>query len=288
MPDFESLRAGYRADWDRLMIKGGRRDDVDAAARRILSVRRRYETVAAATGVRWFVIGLLHLREADLSFATHLHNGDSLKRRTVQVPAGRPKSPEPPYSWEVSAIDALRYDRLDKVDDWSIERILFEAEKYNGFGPRNHRLPSGYLWAGTNIYRGGKYIGDGRWDGAHWDRQLGVAAVLSRLRELDASIAADIAAGGRSQIRPPSLGDAHASAPKATVAKTALAGSGIALAVASPAAAPSHDVALFVLLPAAVILIIATVLLLMRERGRLGDAASQPIETSETSAEPKE
>ncbi len=278
MPDFSSLKAGYCSDWGRLMIRGDRRDEVNAAARRILAVRRRYETVSAATGVPWFVIGLLHLREADLDFRGHLHNGDPLSRRTTHVPAGRPKIPEPPYDWEESAMDALRFDGLHRVDDWSIERMLFEMEKFNGFGPRNKGFASGYVWSGTNIYTGGKYVADGVWDPAHMDRQLGVAAVLSRLREMDVTVARAIEGGGRAPTRAPSLADAHAAAPIVTAPT---AGAVLTAGSAGGAAVAQAHTGLGILVAIAVVAFAGLIVwaLLSSRRNRLEAVATAPIET---------
>ena len=36
----------------------------------------RYDQVANATGVPWYVIGIIHEMEGGLNFTTHLHNGD--------------------------------------------------------------------------------------------------------------------------------------------------------------------------------------------------------------------
>ena len=71
------------------------------------TAKPRYDQVANATGVPWYVIGIIHEMEGGLNFTTHLHNGDPLTRRTVQVPAGRPPTGMPPFQWEESAIDAL-------------------------------------------------------------------------------------------------------------------------------------------------------------------------------------
>jgi lysozyme family protein len=270
MPAFDDFRTGYRADWQRMVVDAGRTADVDRAARRILAVRARYETVAAATGVPWFVIGLLHLREADLAFATHLHNGDSLKRRTVHVPAGRPKQPDPPYTWEESAIDALRYDGLTKVDDWTLERIAFQAESYNGFGPRNRGRRSGYLWAGTNVYDGGKFVQDGVWDGSVRDRQLGVMPVLERLSELDTDVAAALRDGGVAGRRPITLTDAAASAPVVQLVTKVGAAGGSGATVA----ATGHSwVAAAIVGAIVLVVVVAGVWALVRRQARLAAAA---------------
>ena len=104
---------------------------------------------ATPVGTPWYVVGVIHALESSLNFGRHLHNGDPLTARTVQVPAGRPKTGQPPFTWEASASDALRYQGFDKWKDWSIPGTLFKLEGYNGFGYRDHHadVPSPYLGA---------------------------------------------------------------------------------------------------------------------------------------------
>src|SRR5712691_5433636 len=131
-PSFEAAKAGYGNLWRSMTIRPEKRAALEGGARRILRGKSRYLAVERATGVPWFVIGLEHNREADCSFACHLHNGDNgrpdaqgrLTIRTRQVPAGRPRS-SPPWTWEESARDALAIDGLDKIADWGIEQILY-------------------------------------------------------------------------------------------------------------------------------------------------------------------
>jgi len=106
----------------------------------------------------------------------------------VQVPAGRPKAGRPPYTWEVSAADALRYDGLDKVTDWSPERVAYELEGYNGWGYRLYRrgMPSPYLWSFSNHYTRGKYSADGKFDPALVSQQCGAMLILKRILEMGA------------------------------------------------------------------------------------------------------
>src|SRR5258708_6831763 len=71
----------------------------------------------------------------------------------------------------------------------------------NGFGPRAHGRHTGYLWSWTNIYTGGKYVADGKWDPDHVDEQCGMVPMMAALlsagrrmrlsagRSLDASLA---------------------------------------------------------------------------------------------------
>jgi len=183
-PSFAQLAPEYVADWARMKLLPDRLGAVDKAAKRVADRRGRYEPVTAATRVPWSLIGLFHMREADFDFNGNLANGDPLTARTKHVPAGRPLEGSPPFTWEEAAIDALRYDRLDRVGLWPLEVIAYRSEGYNGFGPRNHGKKSGYLWGGSSIYDGGKYVRDGVWDGGFWDPQLGVLTVLRRMIDL--------------------------------------------------------------------------------------------------------
>ena len=138
MPGFSfgELRKEYETLWSSMKIPAGSIADVDKLARGIVQGKPRYDQVSNATGVPWYVVGIIHAMEASLNFKTHLHNGDPLTARTVQVPRGRPPFGTPPFEWEDSAIDALTLKDLDDVRVWSIERIAFQLEAYNGWGYR--------------------------------------------------------------------------------------------------------------------------------------------------------
>src|SRR5262245_40053613 len=190
-PTPEQTELGYHRMWDRAQIAAAKLDGARKIARAIIANRARYEAVEQATDVPWFLIGPIHARESDMDFATHLHNGDSLKARTYHVPAGRPKRGTPPFQWDASAIDALTMapHELQKVKAWSVERILYETEKYNGWGYLK-RGNSPYLWSWTSEYHGGKYVRDGVYDPNHWDEQAGCVALLRELAALEPAVAA--------------------------------------------------------------------------------------------------
>lgn len=184
MAKYGAMWPVYARQWDRMVVKGSRLDDVDRVAHEILTNKARYVAVEEKTGVPYPLIAALHMRESDLDFTTYLGNGDPLDRKTRHVPKGR----GPFATWEEGAIDALKYDGLSSVFDWRIEKQLYMAEKFNGWGYAKKGLPSPYLWGGTNIQRVGKFTGDGRFSSVTWDKQLGVAPVLARLAVLDSSI----------------------------------------------------------------------------------------------------
>src|SRR5678815_3687423 len=115
---FEARKPVYTTLWAQMDIKPERLALVTTQADKIISFKDRYQPIVDATGVPFYVIGLIHLRESNFDFSTHLHNGDSLKARTYHVPAGRPLAGSPPFTFEESAIDALRQKGYDKITDW--------------------------------------------------------------------------------------------------------------------------------------------------------------------------
>ena len=140
----------------------------------------RYRAVADRTGVPWFVVGVVHALEASLDFSRHLHNGDPLTGRTVQVPKGRPLTGAPPFAWEDSAVDALTLAGLPVWRDWSAAGVAYVLERYNGFGyhRRTPPVPSPYLWSFTTAYASGKYVADHVWSDTATSKQCGAMALI--------------------------------------------------------------------------------------------------------------
>ena len=140
-----------------------------------------YELVEREVGVPWVFVGVIHGMECGFNFAGHLHNGDRLTARTVNVPKGRPKDGEPPFTWLQSALDALRMKKLDSVTDWSVPHMLYLLEGYNGFGYRRRAMPSPYLWSFSNVYEKGKFVMDGKFDPNAVSKQCGAALMLKAI-----------------------------------------------------------------------------------------------------------
>jgi lysozyme family protein len=181
---FAELQRSYAALWKAMQIPAGVRvQATDARVRAIAESKPRYDQVANATGVPWYVIGMIHEMEGGLNFTTHLHNGDPLTRRTVQVPSGRPPTGVPPFQWEDSAIDALTLEGFPAVKLWSVERIAYQLEAYNGWGYRSREtgINTPYLWSATTNYRKGKFVRDGVFDPDAVSGQIGAMALLRRL-----------------------------------------------------------------------------------------------------------
>lgn len=180
----EEVRAELDELWRTMEITDLRRFERDAARARLN--RPRYASVGSTSGgtIPWWFVACVHNLEASFSFAKHLHNGDSLARRTVHVPAGRPLEGEPPFAWSESARDALTMPgkRFHLVTDWSVEHALWLLEGFNGYGYRLYRgINSPYLWAGTNHYSKGKYVADGVYSAEAVSQQAGVAGLMKIL-----------------------------------------------------------------------------------------------------------
>jgi lysozyme family protein len=202
---FEELQPDYEALWASMELKPSMAKSVEFYAAKIVSGRSRYEAVSEKTGVPWFVIGLIHMLEAGAEFSRHLHNGDPLTSKTVNVPKGRPAG-KGPWTWEESAIDAIVYDKLDKVTEWSLPRIAYCLESFNGWGYRKYHpeVANPYLWSGCTHYARGKYVEDPPGSATRWvadleSKQVGAMPVLRRLSVM----IPEIGLGSVSSIKPP-------------------------------------------------------------------------------------
>jgi len=170
-------------------IKPEKMAEVEAAAKRISQNKPRYEAVSLtlATGMPWWFIGCFHFMEGGGKFTRHLHNGDPLTARTVNVPKGRPVLGKAPFSWEESAIDAIQYmEGQNKIwrqlkGKWDLESILKKFEAYNGMGYQKKGLLSPYLYSYTQFYEKGKYAFDGKYDPNLVSKQPGVIPLMKAL-----------------------------------------------------------------------------------------------------------
>ena len=182
MIDLGALKAANAKRWANAKVTR----NFTSIAKSLIAAKRRYQAVDAKTGVPWFVIAVIHERESSQNWARSLAQGDPWNNVSVHVPVGR----GPFASWEAAAIDALvncgPYAARNK--DWSIGGTLALLEGYNGLGYFKRGMPSPYLWAGTNQYRAGKYVADGKFDPNHVDNQPGCAGLILALMDLDPSI----------------------------------------------------------------------------------------------------
>jgi lysozyme family protein len=215
-PSYEALRPSYAKLWTELEPAPERVPALNRTAGDILAHKAIYQRISAATGVPWFVVALIDQMEHEPKLGlcnSHLHNGDPLTARTVNVPAGRPPG-APPFTFEQSAIDALIFDDLDKVPrvatgpedyakGWPIERVAYQLEKYNGGGYLDKPIVSPYLASWSNKYTSGKYVADHVYDANAVSAQPGALTILKILATLDPEVAAAIAPAAPVSAPPP-------------------------------------------------------------------------------------
>jgi lysozyme family protein len=142
--------------------------------------QHRYQAVAEQTGVPAALIAALHYRESSSRFDTYLHQGDPLGQPAIHHPSDIPVF----YQWEDAAVHALNSkswlrDELGMHAGTTDKASLATfAEAYNGLGYHYRGLTSPYVYAGTDVYKGGRYVADGVFDSSSWDQRPGVMALL--------------------------------------------------------------------------------------------------------------
>lgn len=179
---FDEIGSEYTAWFAAAQIRSEFRESTDWHLTMMRASRDRYARVGKRLGIPWYFIAAVHGLEASFNFRAHLHNGDfPLSQRTRQVPAGRPTTWLPPSDWESSAADALRLLGFTGQTDWSLPRMLYRLEAYNGFGYRRASRPSPYLWSFSTLYTRGKFVADGKFDPKARSKQCGAAVMLKLL-----------------------------------------------------------------------------------------------------------
>ncbi len=194
---YADLAREYLELWHAMRIAPGRLAAIDRIIAKIVAGRGAYAAVEVATTVPWPVVATFHNLEAGLDFGAHLHNGDPLTGRTIQVPKGRPIAGDPPFDWPESAIDALTFKGLASHRNWTVQGIAYALESYNGWGYRRHhpQVKSPYLWGFSSHYARGKYARDGHWDEALVSGQCGGMVLLKRMQQMGlAALAEDTVA----------------------------------------------------------------------------------------------
>ena len=155
----------------------------------IMRVITSYEDSAKATGIPAAWIACADCREDDCNPRCGIGQGDPWNQVSRHVPAGHG-----PFASKSEADRFyLHYDHIDQLQgspSWTLPYMVFDWEKWNGFGPRAHGYLSGYPWSCTDVYdtpaygghgRGGKYIADGVWDSGKLDPQPGAVALYLEL-----------------------------------------------------------------------------------------------------------
>jgi lysozyme family protein len=184
--------------WDSMHLRANRIHAFDMVAKRLCAqaAKDRYHAVEAATGVPWFVVAVIHEREATQSWNAQLGQGDPLNRISRHDPKGRgpflAHDGDAPGNdaWHRAALDAL----IDcapyaaKWTDWSAGGALTILEEYNGLGYALKGVPSAYVWSGSDQYTSGKYVADHVYRKGVIDVQEGCAPLISRMMAIDESV----------------------------------------------------------------------------------------------------
>lgn len=185
-PKFEDVAEGYRELFRTCVIRSDKASEVKWYTDKVTdpSRRERYQRIEDEICVPWYFVAIIHGMECGFDFNKHLHNGDPLRSRTVQVPKGRPQTWNPPTDWHSSAVDALRYDKFADLTDWDLARMLYRWEAYNGWRSRLlYKINTPYLWSFSNHYSKGKFVADNVWDGNAVSKQCGAAVMLKMIVE---------------------------------------------------------------------------------------------------------
>jgi lysozyme family protein len=189
-----ALAEEYACLFETMRLRPERMREIEQAHRRISVERARtvYRSVEQATGVPWFLVGIIHSLEASNRFDCHLHNGDPLAGPTRNVPKNRPSSQRRAYAWVESAVDALRLKKLDRWTDWTVPGIAYTLERYNGMGYRMRypHIKSPYLWSFSTVYTCGKYVADRVFSPEAVSRQCGGLTILRYMLDHDREVAA--------------------------------------------------------------------------------------------------
>ena len=183
MTNIALLKNANAHRWQDMRVIAGLMALIDKTASRLIDpdAKARYVAVANRTSVPWFVIAVIHEREASQSWKANLAQGDPWNAVSIHIPRGR----GPFRSWEDAAVDALANcaPHAAKCKDWTAGGTFTLLEEYNGLGYAALGRPSPYVWVSTDQYLKGKFVADGHYDPNAVDHQLGCAALLSRRRK---------------------------------------------------------------------------------------------------------
>lgn len=200
MTNLVALKATNQALWNIAKILPSRQAEVAKVAARLCAseAKARYEEIEKATDVPWFVIAVIHEREASQDFTCQLGQGNPLNQISRNVPRGMgPYFNHPTDSPLQDAFYRCAVDTLENTapyaarwKDWTAGGALTLLMLYNGIGYwlyHNHE-PSPYDWGATDQEQRGKYIDDGSYSASAWDSQVGCAAMLKQMMLIDSTI----------------------------------------------------------------------------------------------------
>lgn len=206
MSNIPALIAENASCWARAQILPARLAEVQAVAKRLAAPAAKaiYQQISTATAVPWWVIAVIHEREAGQNFNRSIAQGDSWNEISTHVPRGM----GPFDSFIAAAIFSLKRcaPYPAKWTDWTAGGTLTLLVLYNGTGYEDfHHEVSPYDFGATTMEEEGKYVADGKWSATVWDSQVGCAAMLKAMMAIDPSIVfATSPASAQAAPKPPS------------------------------------------------------------------------------------
>lgn len=199
MTTIVALKAKYAALFEKAQILPARLNEVNKVAARLTApdAKARYQVISQTTEVPWFVIAVIHEREASADFTKQLGQGDPLGQVSRHVPRGRgpwfdhPNDPPGQDAFYRAAVDALTNcpPKLAGWTDWTAGGACVATLLYNGTGYDDyHHENSPYEAGATDQEQRGKYVGDGQFDPGAWDPQIGCIAMFKAMMAIDPTI----------------------------------------------------------------------------------------------------
>lgn len=194
MTDLAKLKIANSDRWLKVHLTRG--PEFIPVAQRLVAAKARYLPIEEATGVPWFIVAVIHEREASQNFNSQLGQGDPLGQISTHVPTGRgpffnhPNDPPGQDAFYRAALDAL----IDcppfaaKWNDWSAGGSMTLLERYNGLAYANAGVASPYVWSGTDQYTAGKVMRDHGPIEPVVDKQLGCAGLILAMMRIDPTI----------------------------------------------------------------------------------------------------
>jgi uncharacterized protein (TIGR02594 family) len=162
---------------------------------KIVQHKDKYLAVEKSLGVPAAFTAIIHTRESaqDLGrFTSYIGNGQPLNKKTTIVPKNR----GPFMSWVDGVLDAftLKGYQKFKKEDWTLERVVYELERYNGFGYRTKDVNTPYVWNFTNLYSKGHFVADREFSATAVDKNIGgyVIYLLLEIADKDFSLNKEI------------------------------------------------------------------------------------------------
>ncbi len=165
MIDKNALLKEYEIDFGRCKIV-----KIEMVKSQLNVLFYNFERFKKLFGKTWIIKGLIYIREREEKLNSEINEWlVNQGKRYI-------------YELEDDLVNIIN-ERV-KITKWDIFEMLFEAEKFNGFGYRSPEvnIKSPYLWSGTNLYERGKFSVDGKFDKKIIDKQSGIAAGLKLIK----------------------------------------------------------------------------------------------------------